>query len=886
MRHIKLKSETSNRLRTSALLLACFAVPCAILLLVYWGYGIAPFGEKSLLIMDMSAQYSEFFCGLKNIGAQNGGILFSWSKVFGSNYAGVFAYYLASPLSFLTLLCPNEAMPVGLAYLTVLKIGLCGLTFGILLNELQKKARVSGAHLCSNRIWIAVFSVFYALMSYNIVYSMCLMWLDAVIWLPIVILGIEKITDGGTPVLLGVSYTVLFLSTYYISYMVGLFSCIYFLFALIRKKGNGLRGVLAACGKFVGSAAAAACAGAWLLLPTLYSLCEGKIGGASSSAGSANLYEFSDVLKKFFLGTYDSITNSGAPFFYCGIIVFAFYFAFYFTKTISRTEKLMTAAITVFLGISTYFYKLDLMWHVFQKPNWFPYRYSFILTFFIIFTAAKAFLRFREVPYAVYPVFFLLAAGFYLYVKNLPQGGVGEESFRWSVLFLLVNACLVFAAVILHRVRPNRVGNSVLLLLLLFASAGEAYANARLLTEGLDRAHGYESYEKYRQYKLLTQELTEQANLRAARPFYRMGADFQRNFNEAIGLGYAGISHYSSSYNKNINSFLYKMGLAQIYFWSSYAGSTTVTDTLFSVRYVMSDPEISRLDDDGKIISWCSVPYSHYITAAQVDTAVLYENPYVLPPCFAVSSRLKDFAWQANGVESQNHLLNCMLDTDASYFIKLSEDSYGAVSLEKDAAFIEYTVTAPESGPLYAYFPKNGNAVSRMSINGGYEIRLYTGETDCIQYLGSYTAGEQVRIRIYGSRLETSGNTFYQLDLARFSEAAAALGEGSLQISEWSSGYLKGSAELSEDGVMFTSLVYDPAWRVLVDGVPAETWALQDGLLCFDLTAGYHEIEIRYHVPGFAAGITLTGAALVAAAALLTARVLRNRAGKRSKANG
>lgn len=101
----------------------------------------------------------------------------------------------------------------------------------------------------------------------------------------------------------------------------------------------------------------------------------------------------------------------------------------------------------------------------------------------------------------MYPVFFLLAAGFYLYVKNLPQGRVGEESFRWSVLFLLVNACLVFAAVILRRVRPNRVGNGVLLLLLLFASAGEAYANARLLTEGLDRAHGYESYEKYRQYK-------------------------------------------------------------------------------------------------------------------------------------------------------------------------------------------------------------------------------------------------------------------------------------------------------------------------------------------------------------------------------------------------
>lgn len=100
MPHPNLYSKTKNRLRTSVLLFSCFALPCAILLLVYFVYGIVPFGDKSLLIMDMSGQYSEFFCGLKNIGAQNGGILFSWSKVFGSNYAGVFAYYLSSPLSF------------------------------------------------------------------------------------------------------------------------------------------------------------------------------------------------------------------------------------------------------------------------------------------------------------------------------------------------------------------------------------------------------------------------------------------------------------------------------------------------------------------------------------------------------------------------------------------------------------------------------------------------------------------------------------------------------------------------------------------------------------------------------------------------------------------
>lgn len=124
----------SDRTRLTACLAACFILPSIILMLVYISYGIAPFGDKSLLIMDMSAQYSEFFCGLKHISARSGGILFSWAKVFGSNFAGVFAYYVSSPLSILTLLCPNEYMPVGLMWLTVIKIGLCGLTFGILLN--------------------------------------------------------------------------------------------------------------------------------------------------------------------------------------------------------------------------------------------------------------------------------------------------------------------------------------------------------------------------------------------------------------------------------------------------------------------------------------------------------------------------------------------------------------------------------------------------------------------------------------------------------------------------------------------------------------------------------------------------------------------------------
>ena len=125
----------SARKKTTYVLILSFAIPALMLLLVFMYYGFAPFGDgsKSLLAMDMAGQYSQFYKGLKNFADQDS-VFFSWSKALGTNYVGVFAYYLASPLSWLTLLCPNSQMASGILFLTVLKIGLCGLTFALLLK--------------------------------------------------------------------------------------------------------------------------------------------------------------------------------------------------------------------------------------------------------------------------------------------------------------------------------------------------------------------------------------------------------------------------------------------------------------------------------------------------------------------------------------------------------------------------------------------------------------------------------------------------------------------------------------------------------------------------------------------------------------------------------
>ena len=112
-----------------------FGIPFVWSVIICAAAGIYPFGENCILHVDMYHQYCPFFMEMQDKLANGGSFLYSWNLGLGSDFIGLYAYYLASPLNWLLLLCP-KGLVIEFMTLTIwVKIALAGLFFFWYLKE-------------------------------------------------------------------------------------------------------------------------------------------------------------------------------------------------------------------------------------------------------------------------------------------------------------------------------------------------------------------------------------------------------------------------------------------------------------------------------------------------------------------------------------------------------------------------------------------------------------------------------------------------------------------------------------------------------------------------------------------------------------------------------
>ena len=153
-----------------------------------------PFGKNTILLGDSNTQYYAFFVELSGRIRQGKSIFFSWDMGLGYDFYTNFFYYLASPVNLIAVLFGGSHMELGMIVSMCIQVGLCGVTMTYFLSHTSRNKMQHG---WLNDILCVVMGMAYSMCDYMLAYQYNLIWLICLLLVPVMMLGVERLIEGG-----------------------------------------------------------------------------------------------------------------------------------------------------------------------------------------------------------------------------------------------------------------------------------------------------------------------------------------------------------------------------------------------------------------------------------------------------------------------------------------------------------------------------------------------------------------------------------------------------------------------------------------------------------------------------------------------------------------
>lgn len=835
-----------------------FLIPFAICLSVLLILGIHPFGDKTLLIRDSNTQYIAFATYLKTVFTGENDLLYTFSMNLGGEMLSLLAYYLLSPFNLLFAFFGNENMPLAFTLVILLKMSLCGFTFFY----------ASGKLYCVKPIHLA-FSTAYALMAYTTIFGWNIIWLDGVMVLPLMGLGLKKLWTGESIWMYCGSLAYALLTNFYIGYMLCITSvmlsvCL-FVMHQYRRKGS-----MAVLGRYVFASCVAGLSTSFIWLPSFLSVMSGRGQYTENIFTSGRFYNFNilGLAGKVLVGTSSpSQVSSGTPHIYCGIAAVFLVLMFLFLRRIPAQKKVLGIAVLGFLLVSFLFRIPNVIWHGFTQNSAFNFRYAFIFSYILLMIAQDT-LPYCDDTDRKYS----LLSGALIFLLILM---VSAMKLLMNLEFVslagcavsLVSLCLIIGFFMLNPQLRQRLWVGLLVCLLL--ETGANYGLSLKAVIGVDDTLYVSQYREY-----LNQVTPAVEYVREKDPgFFRMEKTFQRNHNDAMTFSYHGLSHFSSSQLGDVSRFMEKMGFCNCRDWWAYynQGATGEVESFLGVSYVLSQQELSA--DKG------------YLLADRVNGIYVYENPNALPVAILADSSIMDVNMEcADYFAIHNEIWNSIAVSDQNILTKVQpavtlqnvnestmEDGtilYSRIDPAVPASVV-FEITVTGNHPLYCYFTAPDNQDARLTVNGmdhGEYFSIYRWD---MANLGAYDAGDTVRVELVltDAYLMLTDAYFYHENLDVLANRAQMVRENAVTVERLSSSRLMGEYESVTSKRLLFTIPYDSGWKLTVDGEPVTCERVLDLLFCAEVPSGRHSFELKYTPPGLTAGCMISAISLMAAVA-------------------
>lgn len=835
-----MKDKLKQGIQEHIFYILAFVIPFAVALVAFVCQGIWPFGERGVTIIDSYHQYVPFFSELQYKWRHFDSLLYSWNGGLGMNFWAVIAYYLASPLNLLLLVFPKSMVMECFTFIYFLKLGFSGASFAYFLRKRFGRKDLT----------ITVFGCCYALCSFIIGYGWNIMWLDCMVFFPLVMLGIYQLVHHGKGWTYGVSLAACIFTNYYIAFMICIFSCIFLIIEMSCEHevwlGIRVRRVLS----FVKYSLLAGGAAGVMILPTAYALMSSQ-SSKTTFPTTLKFYHnvFELMCQQFAFVEPTSLTGNFNL--YCGAAMLILVPMFVFNRKIRLVERSTKLCVAVVLLICLNTNYLTYIWHGFHFPNGLPGRYSFIYIFMILIMAYEGYEKRKSCPRWLAPMtagVWLVFLGMCVWLKD-----VSMENYTIIVNVLLLAAYGILLVCVSVKGKYQQILEFILLTTILIESC--AYGIFGLCMNGtVNRKDYYSDQAMVREIKQCLEENEGDA-------FYRVELEERRGRDDVTWHNIPGMSLFSSTVNAGVDNIVKRLGFYAVTNKYSYEGATPETDAFLNIKYLISRNQQEMI--------------RKFLYLDTVDLRHLYINEDAIGLGFMVSEDILSWDYEkTNPFEVINQWMTSVMGREIrpyTYFGVPEPLSEGCTLTTDSWADWSYTSTGTGDGTvtysyvsdmekeLYFYF-KAPHCTS-ISVQHGDELNTYSDEDGHIIYVGCVMPGESVTLKFSLDSAYDSGTI--KLIAASHSEeiyrqVIEKMKQSIWNIQEKSSTRLCGDINVQKEGIMFTSIPYEKGWAIKVDGEEVTPEVIANAFIGIRLSIGQHQIEMTYMPQGFIMGLTLT----------------------------
>ena len=341
--------------------------------------GVYPFGTYSARIHDFGAQYLPFYSRLRDQilqGSGLSGLTFSWNLGLGVSSIPDYATYLGGPITPLALLLvPSHQILAALLISILLKIALAAGFMRLLMNYLRPDFTgiipliISVGYACSS--WVFELGQFVP------------QWLDVLYGIPLLFFAaLEMRKPRPRWILAGGAVALVWWANYYVAFMASIMAGLFSITVALGLDGfkQGIKNVA----RFGAVGVLGVTITAPILVPTINALFQGvgyesveKLITFGKSVAGIRTLPFTATV------TYE-------PPLYTGFVAIALFVAFFFTRDLTWRFKIVWLITSAVLLLSLTNMKAQIVWNLFQTPHGTPYRWVFVITAWMVVTAALA----------------------------------------------------------------------------------------------------------------------------------------------------------------------------------------------------------------------------------------------------------------------------------------------------------------------------------------------------------------------------------------------------------------------------------------------------------------------------------------------------------------